>query len=72
MQAQRHEGWGRPRGSIDFVREALSTGCPDYETCWRPVHLQDAVSFNSTEAVVAWAALFILCLAVLIRRLMRG
>jgi hypothetical protein len=58
-------------GSIGLVLEALATGCPDYETCWRPVETPDGFPFASVEVAVVWGVLLILSLGMLLRRLGR-
>ncbi|MGH3060181.1 MAG: hypothetical protein ACRDNA_02075 [Gaiellaceae bacterium] len=49
--------------------QALATGCPDYQTCWRPVETPDGLPFASVELAVAWAVVLALSLAMLLRRL---
>ena len=52
--------------------QALATGCGDYDSCWHPVAIPDGFPFVSAGVAIAWAALFLLSLIVLIRRLGRG
>lgn len=52
--------------------EALATGCPDLDTCWRPVPTPDGFPFRSVTFGAVWLGLLLLCVAVLIRRLGRG
>ncbi|MGH3030024.1 MAG: hypothetical protein ACRDNE_04545 [Gaiellaceae bacterium] len=51
--------------------EAVGTGCRDYEACWRPVETPDGLPFASVELAVVWAALLLLSIAALLRRLGR-
>jgi hypothetical protein len=53
------------------VLEALATGCPDYDTCWRPVRTPDGFPFASPELAALWAILVVLFLFLLLRRLGR-
>jgi hypothetical protein len=54
-----------------LVLEAFATGCPDYDTCWRPVPTPDGFPFASPELAAVWAILLVLCLFLVVRRLGR-
>jgi hypothetical protein len=51
--------------------EAVATGCPDYETCWRPTATPNGFPFASPELAAVWVALLALSLFLLVRRLGR-
>jgi hypothetical protein len=51
--------------------EAVATGCPDYDRCWRPTPTPDGFPFASPELAALWVALLVLTIFLLLHRLGR-